>query len=86
MIVGGCFMNMEMAYSLLLKGKKVILSSRRGTGRMGLMELGDDNSSPGQQRLNILMAQHRDRLTMLFGKNLKEITEDGAVLEDIKTK
>lgn len=86
LIVGGCFMNLEMAYGLALKGKKVILSSRRGTGRMGIMELGDDNSSPGQQRLNILMTQHRDKITMLLGKNIKEITPEGAVFEDVRTK
>lgn len=86
LIVGGCFMNLEMAYGLLLKGKNVILSSRRGTGNMGIMELGNDNSSPGQQRLNILMARYRANTKMLLGKNIVEITENGAVFEDIKTK
>lgn len=86
LIVGGCFMNLEMAYSLLLKGKKVILSSRRGTGQMGIMELGDDNSSPGQQRLNILMAKYRANTKMLLGKDIISINEKGAVLADIKTK
>ncbi len=86
MIIGGCFMNLEMAYGLALKGKNVILSSRRGTGNMGIMELGNDNSSPGQQRLNILMAKHRDKIKMLLGKNIVEINEKGAVLSDVKTK
>ena len=85
LIVGGCFMNLETAYSLALQGRQVILSSRRGTGMMGIMELGDDNSSPGQQRLNILIRRQGDRIKMLLGKNLKEITGQGVILEDSKT-
>ena len=86
LIVGGCFMNLEMAYGLALKGKHVTISSRRGKGMMGIMELGDDNSSPGQQRLKILMNEQKDKIEWLLGKNLVEINEKGAILQDVKTK
>ena len=81
LIVGGCFMNLEIAYSLLKQGKTVIVSSRRGLGR-GIMELGDDNSSPQQQRLMILMGayQYRGKLQYKYGHSIAEITETGAVL------
>lgn len=49
LIVGGCFPNVEMAYDLARKGKKVILSTRRGKNGL-LFELGEDNSGPMQQR------------------------------------
>lgn len=86
LIVGGCFMNLEMAYGLALKGKHVTISSRRGKGMMGIMELGDDNSSPGQQRLKILMDEQKDKIEWLLGKNLVEINEKGAILQEVKTK
>ncbi len=85
LIVGGCFMNLEMALSLARQGKNVYLSSRRGKGRMGFMELGDDNSSPMQQRLNILLHEEKN-ITYLLGKNISALTEDGAELTDMKTK
>ena len=87
LIVGGCFMNLEMALSLLKKGKKVIVSSRRGA-RMGIMELGDDNSSPQQQRLSILLGaymrtgQFKTKLNYSFS----EVTDNGAILKNNKTK
>lgn len=87
MIVGGCFMNLEMALSLCRKGKNVIVSSRRG-GRMGIMELGDDNSSPQQQRLSILLGEFQRKGTLTFKLNhtFVQVTEAGGVLRDGKTK
>ncbi|MCQ2508168.1 MAG: NAD(P)/FAD-dependent oxidoreductase [Dorea sp.] len=83
-IAGGCFMNLEVAQSLLRAGKKVTVVSRRGGGMMGVMELGDDNSSPQQQRLMILNAEKG--LKYKTGKNVKAITEHEIVIEDIKSK
>lgn len=87
MIVGGCFMNLEAAYELLLKGKTVIVSSRRGLGR-GQMELGDDNSSPQQQRLMVLMGayQMKGKLKYELGQAATEITDNGVILTNVKTK
>ncbi len=51
---------------------------------MGVMELGDDNSSPQQQRLMILNAEKG--LKYKTGKNVKAITEHEIVIEDIKSK
>lgn len=87
LIVGGCFMNLEIALSLARKGKKVIISSRRGAVR-GIMELGDDNSSPQQQRLSVLLSDfmRSGQVRIHFGKAISEITETGAVLRDQKTK
>ncbi len=87
MIVGGCFMNLEMALSLLKKGKNVIVSSRRGA-RMGLMELGDDNSSPQQQRLSILLGSYlrAGQLTLKLNHAFLEVTAEGAILRDNKSK
>jgi 2,4-dienoyl-CoA reductase-like NADH-dependent reductase (Old Yellow Enzyme family)/thioredoxin reductase len=79
LIVGGCFMNLEIAYSLLRKGKKVIVSSRRGR-KYGMVELGDDNSSPQQQRLKILLEEFGDRIGFRFGRSIFEVTDDGATL------
>ena len=87
MIVGGCFMNLEMALSLLHKGKKVIVSSRRGA-TMGIMELGDDNSTPQQQRLSILLSEYmrtgafRTKLNYAF----MGYQEGNAVLKNNATK
>ena len=83
LIVGGCFMNLEMAYSLALKGKKVVVSSRRGL-RQGMMDLGDDNSSPQQQRLSVLLGGMRDKVSFVYGHSIAEITETGAVLRSVK--
>lgn len=87
MIVGGCFMNLEMALSLLRRGKNVIVSSRRGA-RMGLMELGDDNSSPQQQRLSILLGDYlkTGQLRLKLNHTFVELTEKGASLRDNKSK
>lgn len=87
LIVGGCFMNLEIALSLARKGKKVIVSSRRGAVR-GIMELGDDNSSPQQQRLSVLLSDfmRSGRVKIYFGRAVSEITETGAMLRDQKTK
>jgi len=83
LIVGGCFMNLEMAYSLLKKGKTVIVSSRRGLG-MGIMELGDDNSSPQQQRLSILLGGYMrtGKLQFKYGHSIAAVTETGAMLRN----
>lgn len=84
-IVGGCFMNLEMALSLLRQGKHVVVTSRRG-GKMGIMDLGDDNSSPQQQRLQILLDEFKDSgaLSFKLQHTVKEITEAGIVLHDDK--
>lgn len=80
LIVGGCFPNAEMAYSLLLKGKDVTLS----TTRKSQMEIGDDNSSPMFQRLSMLngMAGLKVKANMRF----RGVDEYGAVLTDLDTK
>lgn len=54
LVVGGCFFNAEIAYSIAKKGHKVILTTRRSN----MFEVGNDNSSPMQQRLMALNAQH----------------------------
>ena len=83
LIVGGCFPNVEMAYALAKKGKKVILSTRRGKDGF-FLELGNDNSGPMQQRLLSLVMEYGVDIRM--GKNLVEVTKDGVVLSDIDTK
>lgn len=83
-IAGGCFMNLEVAQSLLRAGKKVTVVSRRGGGQMGVMEIGDDNSSPQQQRLMILNAEKK--LAYKLGKNVMDISEGEIVLQDMRTK
>lgn len=87
LIVGGCFMNLEMAYSLLRKGRNVTVSSRRGA-RMGFMELGDDNSSPQQQRLSILLNEFKAAGAFKTELNCAfvELTDEGAVLRNSKAK
>lgn len=87
LIAGGCFMNLEMALSLLRKGKKVILSSRRGA-QMGLMELGDDNSTPQQQRLSILLGEYMKdgRFTTKLNHSFGGFDGENAVLKNGKTK
>jgi len=83
LVIGGCFPNVEIAYSLAKKGKDVILSTRRG--KKGFMlELGEDNSGPMQQRLLALVMEYGVDIRM--GKNVTEITEKGAVLTDVDTK
>ena len=83
-IAGGCFMNLELAQSLLRAGKKVTVTSRRGGGMLGVMEIGDDNSSPQQQRLMILNAQMG--IVYKLNKDVKEINGKGIVLTDLTTK
>ncbi len=83
LVVGHCFPNVEIAYALAKKGKKVILSTRRGKNGF-LLELGEDNSGPMQQRLLTLIMQYG--VDLRFGKNVTEITNDGAVLTDVDTK
>ena len=87
LIVGACFMNMEMALSLLRKGKKVVISTRRGYDR-GMIELGDDNSSPQQQRLNILLSEYEDagKLEYITNSAFVGIVEGGAVVRNRKHK
>lgn len=83
-IAGGCFMNLEVAQSLARKGKKVIVTSRRGGGMMGVMEIGDDNSSPQQQRLMILNAEKG--VKYMLAKDIVRMEADAIVLRDLKTK
>jgi 2,4-dienoyl-CoA reductase-like NADH-dependent reductase (Old Yellow Enzyme family)/thioredoxin reductase len=80
LVVGGCFPNVEIAYKLAKEGKKVVLSTRRGKKGF-MMELGEDNSSPMQQRLLNLIMQYG--VDIRFGKNITKITEQGAVLSDV---
>ena len=51
---------------------------------MGIMELGDDNSSPQQQRLMILNAQKG--VTYKTGKDIARFTDEGIVLKDLRSK
>jgi len=74
LIVGGGFVSGEIALSLAKKGKKVIMSTRR----KNMLEVGNDNSSPMQQRLTALLFQHG--VDIKLDLNLTEITDDGAVL------
>jgi len=83
LVVGGCFPNVEMAYGLAKEGKKVILSTRRGKDSF-LMELGEDNSGPMQQRLLKLINDYHVDVRM--GKNITKVTEKGAILTDVDTK
>ena len=83
LVVGHCFPNVEMAYALAKKGKKVILSTRRGKDGF-MLELGEDNSGPMQQRLLTLVMQYG--VDLRFGKNVTEITDKGAILADVDTK
>jgi 2,4-dienoyl-CoA reductase-like NADH-dependent reductase (Old Yellow Enzyme family)/thioredoxin reductase len=83
LIVGGCFPNVEMAYGLAKQGKKVIISTRRGKDGF-LLELGEDNSGPMQQRLLSLLMDYKVDIRM--GKNLTEITKTGAILTDVEAK
>ncbi|MBE6121641.1 MAG: hypothetical protein E7190_02850 [Erysipelotrichaceae bacterium] len=83
-ICGGCFMNLEVAQSLLRAGKKVTVTSRRGGGMMGVMEIGNDNSSPQQQRLMILNAQKG--ISYKLGKDIASFSENGIALRDLRTK
>lgn len=87
LIVGGCFMNLEMALSLLRRGKRVIVSSRRGK-EMGVMELGDDNSSPQQQRLSVILEDYKEegKLSFKLNYSLSEVTDTGAILKNGKSK
>jgi NADPH-dependent 2,4-dienoyl-CoA reductase/sulfur reductase-like enzyme len=84
LVVGGCFFNVEIAYSLAKKGKTVLLSSRRGEEN-GLFEVGKGNCAAMQQRLVMLTTQEYpvDYRLML---NLVEITDDGTIFEDTITK
>ena len=83
-IAGGCFMNLEVAQSLLRAGKQVTVTSRRGGGMMGVMEIGDDNSSPQQQRLMILNAQKGIRYQL--AKDVAGVSKEGVTLRDLRTK
>ena len=84
LIAGGCFMNLEVAQSLLRAGKKVTVASRRGGGMMGVMEIGNDNSSPQQQRLMILNAQKGIKYKL--GKDVAGVSAEGVTLKDLRTK
>lgn len=85
LMVGACFMNLEMALSLLRKGKRLVVATRRGYDR-GKMELGDDNSSPQQQRLSVLLDEFEDAGMLEYRLNsaLVQVTRDGALLRNRK--
>lgn len=80
LVVGGCFPNVEIAYSLAKKGHKVILTTRRKSPA----EIGTDNSSPQYQRLAILSAM--SGVKNRCGLNFKKISEDGAIFETVDQK
>ena len=81
LIVGACFYMLEMALSLLRKGKTVVLSTRRGKD-MGFMECGNDNSSPQQQRLKILLEEFEDagKFSKLLEHTFLRVEDGQAVL------
>ncbi len=83
LIVGACFMNLEMALSLCQHGKSVIVSSRRGDDK-GKIELGDDNSSPQQQRLNVLLDEfeQQGKMEYIMNATFVELTENGALVRN----
>jgi len=78
-VVGGGVIGAEIAISQAMKGKKVILTTRRGV-QMGLYEIAADDSSSNQIRL-INMLQQYD-IDFNLGCNLKEITDDGIITVD----
>lgn len=78
-VVGGCFFNEEIAYKLAKQGKKVTLTTRR----LNVMEIGNDNSSPMQQRLMILAMSNG--MTGELGLNFTGICENGAVFKHVET-
>ena len=51
---------------------------------MGVMEIGNDNSSPQQQRLMILNAQKC--ISYKLGKDIASFSENGIALRDLRTK
>jgi 2,4-dienoyl-CoA reductase-like NADH-dependent reductase (Old Yellow Enzyme family)/thioredoxin reductase len=76
LIVGGGFVGAEIALSLAKKGKKPVLSSRRG-GASGLLEIAKDNSSPMQQRLMLLLMERQVEIKLCV--NLTKIDDGGVV-------
>ena len=81
LIVGACFFMLEMALSILRTGRRVVLSTRRGKD-MGFMECGDDNSSPQQQRLKILLEEFEDegRFTKLLEHTMLRVEGDSTAV------
>lgn len=77
-IVGGCFPNMEMAYSLAKRGHDVTVSSRKAPGTLGM-----DQSSPQFQRLSILTGMNG--VKQIAEHRFVKATDEGALIEDMKT-
>lgn len=69
-VVGGGVVAAEIAVSLAMKGKKVILTTRRGL-KAGMMEIAMDDSSPAQIKIITLLATNG--VDVRFGLTLKEI-------------
>jgi 2,4-dienoyl-CoA reductase-like NADH-dependent reductase (Old Yellow Enzyme family)/thioredoxin reductase len=76
LIVGGGLVACEIALSLAKKGKKPILTTRRGKQK-GAFELASDNSYPAQARLLLLLMERKVEFQLFL--DLKEVTDDGAV-------
>lgn len=75
-VVGGGVVAAEVAISLAQKGKKVTMTTRRGS-RMGASEVGSDGASASWQKLLYLLAVNKVDIRIL--QTLKEVKEDGIV-------
>jgi 2,4-dienoyl-CoA reductase-like NADH-dependent reductase (Old Yellow Enzyme family)/thioredoxin reductase len=83
LIVGGGFVGAEIALSLAKKGKKPVLSTRRGS-TLGMLEIGKDNSSPQQQRLMLLLMEHQVEFKLC--ENLTQINDDGVIFTNTESR
>jgi len=78
-VTGGGVIAAEIAVSQAMKGKKVILTTRRG-GMMGEFELASDDSAPNQVRLIALLKKYEVDINLCM--TLKEITDKGIISTD----
>lgn len=78
-VVGGGVIGAEIALSQAMKGKQVILTTRRGA-QMGPFEIAADDSSPNQIRIIAMLQQHDVDIHLCH--TLKEITDDGILAVD----
>lgn len=79
-VVGGGVIAAEIAISQAMKGKKVILTTRRGQ-KMMQWEIASDDSAPSWQRIIELLEEYHVDLKLMM--TLKEITDDGVIMTDI---
>jgi 2,4-dienoyl-CoA reductase-like NADH-dependent reductase (Old Yellow Enzyme family)/thioredoxin reductase len=80
-VVGAGVIGAEIAVSQAMKGKKVILTTRRGA-QMGPFEIACDDSSPNQIRLLAMLQQYDVDINMCM--TLKEITDNGILAVDME--